>query len=219
MAIPAHMKDIYRYLRNEIFWIHARWLVFCQVFRKNTKRIDLLNETASTFFLMTYDAFLNDIILALCRLTDPPEIQKKKTTIGNMSLEQLILKLDTATDSSLIDELKRIHDRLIAKCKYIRDRRHKLIAHRDLDVALKLINKPKGTKRSEIDDILKDVREFMNVFQNHFEGDITYYENWHHNSNGDTLIDTLKKAVEYHELEKDGSMNWLRLHQGKYKDA
>ena len=70
--------------------------------------------------------------------------------------------------------------------------------------------------RQKIEDALKEIRDFMNLFCCHFTGSPLCYEQFIMQDDGDTLILQLRRALAFKALaRKDHS-----LHQSlPYKDA
>jgi hypothetical protein len=75
-AMPQAVSDVFDPLRNELVGIHERWALYRQVFGLDEGRIELLNRVAGIFFGYTQWAMYLDVVLALCRYTDPAESSK-----------------------------------------------------------------------------------------------------------------------------------------------
>ena len=70
--MPQAAAEVFEWLQGELIGIHERWALYRRVFDYEESRIELLNRIADTFFGYTQLAMYLDVILALCRYTDPP---------------------------------------------------------------------------------------------------------------------------------------------------
>src|ERR1700757_3279717 len=97
MTIPSGVAEVFEELRKEIIWLHARWILYNQLYGKSEKRVDLLNESAGTFFYVVQETFLADVHIALSKLSDPAATGR----FDNLSLEQLQIRVDAECVSDL----------------------------------------------------------------------------------------------------------------------
>src|SRR4051794_4573013 len=68
----------------EVTWLYIKWAEFVEIFG-DRERISLLNKAAPSFFVIIEQAFWQDILLNLTRLTDPPRSAgKENLTIVNL---------------------------------------------------------------------------------------------------------------------------------------
>jgi hypothetical protein len=133
-VIPSNINEIYEKLKEEIIWLHGRWTLFTQLFAMSNKRIDLLNECAPSFFHAIEDVLVADVILSLCKVTDPAITRTRAGNFDNMSLKQLQQRLE-AEESKLAHRLQNLLNKLDDKCKPFREWRNKRGAHSDLATA------------------------------------------------------------------------------------
>jgi AbiU2 len=70
--------DLFRGLQQELSWLHLHWKVYRQLFAKNEKRIELLNETGPLVFYVFQQLLMDETNLAICRLTDPPTTKDRE---------------------------------------------------------------------------------------------------------------------------------------------
>jgi hypothetical protein len=131
--IPQAIDEIFQELKKEITWLHGRWKIYRQLFGHSEKRIELINECASTFFYIIQDVLLGEIQVTLSKLTDRARFGEH----DNLSLEQLQLRVETQGEKSLSAALRKLLDDLHNKCQPFRLRRNKLLAHLDLATAMK----------------------------------------------------------------------------------
>lgn len=213
IPMPTCIAEIYDELRSEVTWLHGRWICYRQLYATSPKRIDLLNESASTFFYIIEDVLLSDVQISLCKLTDPAESGKYK----NFSLKQLQARLDEGADQSLSADCKALLKVLSTQCSLFRTRRHKKLAHLDLAVALRTPPYPlPGVSRDMIENALDTVRRFLNAIERHYNGNEFGYEHFNMNGDGEALIATLRSGLRYEELLQERRLPHDDWRQGKW---
>ena len=65
-------------LRQELVRIHIKWAEFVDLFGAEKERVELLNQAAPLFFLITQDALWESSVLHIARLTDPSNSMGQK---------------------------------------------------------------------------------------------------------------------------------------------
>lgn len=215
-TMTTDIKEIYEYLKIEVLWLHGRWKIYRQLFMFSVQRIDLLNECAGGVFNILKFAQLDDVILTLCRLTDPIKSAGKET----ISLLRLIKTMEQNKRKEITSNLETLFEELEGKCIPFREHRNHRIAHKDLLTARKISLEPlPGISVEKIEDALSKLREFMEKFESYFVEFTPAYNNVDMGFDGETLICVLKQAVKYRELEYNGVIpkdQWMKC---KYKEA
>jgi hypothetical protein len=217
MAIPSDVSEIFEELKKEIVWLHARWILFNQLYGGSERRIDLLNETAGTFFYVVQETFQADVYIALSKLSDPAV----KGRFGNLSLEQLQARVDEQNDLDLSDRTRALLDEFLTKCAPFRVWRNKTLAHSDLDTALQREANPlPPTSRQMIHEALETLRKYMNDIEGHYDDSETGYEHFiMRASDGDSLVHLLKAGLRYNELVSEEVISWDDDRQSEWFDA
>ena len=214
--IPPLIDEIFQGLKIEITWLHGRWIIYRQLFSHSEKRIELLNECASTFFYIIQDILLGEIQVTLSKLTDPATSGQFK----NLSLEQLQLRVETQQELSLSGVLRQLLGDLHIKCQPFRSWRNKRLAHLDLITIMKSKLNPLPSISDEmIEEALKITRDYMNTIERHYLQSETGYEHFIMQSDGEALIAMLKFGFRYQEMEKEGKIALDEWSKGEWKDA
>lgn len=165
---------------------------------------------------MAEQAFLNDTILAIVRLTDSHLVHGKT----NASLEALIAGLNHNTYDKLTSSLRERFALIQSRAKPLRTRRHKVLAHRDFTAHVSPSENPlPGISRQLIDDCLQDIASFLNVVQRHFGNTTTFFDMMILEDDGHALIHCLKQSVNLEDLVKAEQLDHSYLIEGRYKDA
>lgn len=215
--IPPNVDEVFQELSTEVTWLHARWIIYRQLFAHSSKRIDLLNECASTFFYTIQDILIGDVQITLSKLTDPPR------TMGNenLSLEQLQERVEDQGEIELQNSLRRILDELKQKCQIFRKWRNKLLAHLDLTTAMETtLNPLPGVSHQMIEEALELVRSYLNTIQIHYNKSETGYEHFFMSgTDGEAMISMLKHGLRYDQLINEGKIPLNDWEESDWKSA
>ena len=125
----AELGAVYNALWNDAVWLHAKWNLYRQLYAHSPERVALLNKVAGHFFGVIQDAVVEDILLNLARLNDPPRSRGR----DNLTLQRLP---ELITDAPLASELQGVVEAASKACEPMRSWRNRRLAHRDLVVAL-----------------------------------------------------------------------------------
>src|SRR5262249_9088271 len=108
---------------------------------------------------------LDDVILSLCRLTDPP----RSCGRDNIVLERVADGIAAYGDTTLAAAVKEHLDQARTRCAPFREHRNQRLAHADLQVAV--FRSPlAGYSRDTVEQALESVRNFMNTIGEYFFG-------------------------------------------------
>jgi hypothetical protein len=218
--IPESIRPIFDELSTEVTWLHARWKLYRQLFAESDKRIDMLNECASTFFFVIQDVLLGEVQVTLSKLTDPARMGKH----DNLSLERLQVDVDALGalgEQALATRTRAILDDLHKACAAFRVWRNKRLAHLDLSTAMKSTSDAlPGVSRKMIEDALHLVREYLNTIQRHFDDSEVGYEHFIMRAgDGAGLIAVLKAGLRYEELARQEKIGWDDWMHNPWRDA
>src|SRR5215216_4802004 len=114
--IPNNIRDSFMWLCQDVAATQRKWDFYLELFVKN-EEISLLAELALASFNVIFETLQNDIIMSICRLSDPP----KSAGQQNLSLEFLI---DNCAE---IDGLDHLLIEFKRKCEPIRKLRNKRV--------------------------------------------------------------------------------------------
>jgi hypothetical protein len=206
---------LFKSIGNDVSQMHAYWKVYRQLFATNDQRIALLNETGSMVFYMLQHLLIDEVTLSICRLTDPAETMRRK----NHSIERLVADVQ---ESGLKPKLEAMMICVREFAKPFRDRRNRAIAHSDLKSKLKLDSNPiPGISRADVEAVLQQIRDVMNVYDQHFFRNTNMYEELilPLGADGDFLTQQLQRAVALRDLERTGVLEKEVWTEGRFKGA
>lgn len=205
-SIPDAVKEVLEPLRYSVVWLHAKWTIFEQLFCRDQQRIDLMERRAASFFSVIHDSLQNDLIVGLCRLTDPAATGRPKNQHQNLTLLRLAETVATAEPGSCFaSDVNAQAKELQRFCCPLREWRDKRLAHTDLPTAVTaqlLSNFPGST----FADGLARVRGLMNAVELHYlDSEESYDEGvaaMLKRRDGDVIVSSLAEAEKSEEDEK-----------------
>jgi AbiU2 len=207
--------DFFKSVSKDVSQLHMYWTIYRQLYAHSEQRIALLNETGPMVFYVLQHLLLDEVTLAICRLTDPAMTGRRE----NHSLERLVVGVQ---EDELADKLNSILEAIEEIAKPFRERRNRAIAHGDLATKLKLETNPlPGISRDMVENTLAQFRALMNAYDYHFFNNTTIYEEiiLPLGADGDFLSQQLRRAVAFRDLERGGHISRELWTQGRYRDA
>lgn len=123
------LGPVFHVLWNDRAWLVVKWQEYREMFGSSAEQVELLNS-ASLFFQIVQDTLWQDILLHLCRMTDPPKSMGRE----NLTLRSLP---DLISDPAFGAEVALLVEQAIGTTAFARDWRNRHIGHRDLALALK----------------------------------------------------------------------------------
>lgn len=198
--MPTGVKKIFEALRYEVAWLHAKWSIYAQLFCRGEERLEFLDFMAPGFFVVVRDSLQNELIVGLCRLTDPSTTGRKE----NLTLARLAEALDSANaDSSLRQQFSLQLTDLDQTCTPLRDWRNRRLGHSDLPTALGSSPNPlPDVTWNAIDEALRKVRLLMNLPERHFLDSEFFYEHFTDLNDGEEIVFHLEEARRFEDEEK-----------------
>lgn len=153
----------YAALWQEVVYLHRKWTEYLVLFGTKRTRIPILNKAAPTFFRMVQDVFWDDTLLHIARLTDAPKSGTNKTNLTLRNLPAL------TKDDGLKARLEPLVTKVLEQSEFCRDWRNKVVAHRDLEVALNEKAEPlQGGSRDQVNEVLETIAAIMNAVSGHY---------------------------------------------------
>ena len=191
------IEELLQAISEEIGELHLKWLLFSQLF-KDKETVDLLNESAPTFFGVCQSMFLNDIILSISRLTDPSKTGNKE----NLTLARILDSIDPSLfqlKTELIETLEIVKN----SCDFARKHRNRRVAHTDLKTYFQDHPEPLlSSTKEKIEEALLGLRTFINKVELHFTQNETGYEYLAVVEGASSLIGCLYDAKSYRDQQQ-----------------
>jgi hypothetical protein len=186
--------SLFNSLYNEITWLTLKWIEFRELYGMKQSRIDLLNKVAHFFFFATQKVYLENIILGIARITDPPETYGKK----NITLKALRKYINN-------DHIKAKYDKAISEIlstsDFCRDWRNRWIGHMDYELSVnKQSAEPlKPANRKKIELTLEKIHELYNMLSSFYLGSTTMWQPLISNGGAISLLHAIEHGLRYEE--------------------
>jgi hypothetical protein len=145
---------------QDVAMLHAKWSTYLELF-SGPENAALLSGAAPAFFQIVEESLRNDLILSICRLSDPSR------TLGGDKVSLASLVADCG-------DVPRVHDLLTAfqaACGPVRRYRHRHLGHNDLGAIIR----PRAdllpdVGRDAVDEILRLAGGILRAVSRHFGG-------------------------------------------------
>lgn len=122
------LGELYCLLAKELVWLHYSWSEYRVLYGTSEDTIQVLNSAAPRFFYYLDYFMWHDVLLHICRLTDPA------VTAGHENLTLARLP-SVIPDTELRGEVDTLIKAAQSKSKFARDWRNRHLAHTDLKKA------------------------------------------------------------------------------------
>lgn len=190
-AMGSPLGELYDILSNQVTWIHLKWKEHRTLFGTSQGRIDFLNEAAPAFFAGLQDTLWNDVLLHLCRLTDPVMSAGKR----NLTIECFPSLISDAALRANVEELLKI---VKVRTVFARDWRNRRLAHREFPIAITAdLESLTPGSRHDVEEALAAIRSAINCIEVHYMKSSVLYEHSIEALGGiDALLKCLEKGVE-----------------------
>jgi hypothetical protein len=198
LGMPAPLGEIHHWLHDELAWLHIKWSNFHRLYATSHEQLDLLNAAAPAFFHQLQRMIWEDVLLHLCRLTDPPE------TMGHANLTISRIP-DAIPDPGLRDVVKPLVDDAIQKTRFARDWRNRRLAHQELPASQGQVAAPLAPASGQnVEDALAALRKVMNRVERHYLNESVLYEHSIPVLGGvEALLARLTKGIRAEKAERE----------------
>ena len=215
--VPSAALEVYTGIRNEVVWLHARWIIYKQLFTTSERRLDLLNAAAPSVFYVLQTTLIADTIITLCKLTDGARTGRHE----NLTLAQLIARLRPIAPASLFAELESMLVDIGQVCAAFREHRNKQLAHFDLyTVIAPAANPLPGVTNEMIEDAIHSIATLLNKIQIHYDDTETRYQHFiMSGTDGDALAHVVKEGLRYQELMDEEAIPYDDINNGEWSDC
>lgn len=155
-------------IRSEVSMCHSCWGVWKFLYMEEESFRARDTAGAAEFFRIIRDSILDDVVMTLSRLLDPPRQGSNENLVLSGLVDHLGLE-PGITDAKVVGEALEHLDGLRKKVEGVRNKR---LAHTDKDVIAKLGTIIRyGVTDTEIDGALEQLRRIMAVVDRSFPRD------------------------------------------------
>jgi hypothetical protein len=191
--MPEVVREVFDPLKRGAITTHHHWQLMLQLY-DGEERVNLLRRFGCILFGRIQKMMLSDVMLGICRLTDPPEVRsnRRKQSLG---IPRLIAAVE-ADCPGLPDQLKlpEMMKELEVLSAPIRDMRNRFLAHRDWATR----DQPCPVRhKEEIDKCLKLTAAIMRAVYGHYTNAIDSYTMYPSTGDGDDFMRHLRDYARY----------------------
>lgn len=156
------LAEVYVAIYQEVSQLHLRWDEYLTLYGSGNDNLDVMNETAPTFFGMIQNGLQENIILHISRLMDEPN----KGPHENLSIRLFPEVIENATLKEKVNNLICVAQKAFAPCKRWRDKWH---AHRDRQFALDQNEEPlPAIVRQNLDELINFLTSILDEIESHY---------------------------------------------------
>lgn len=201
--VSEDFTSAFEKIKDEVINFHYYWIIFKQFFATNQSRIEIINKTTPSVFLIIFELLKDYISLEISKLTDPAKSGSNK----NLSLLYLHNYLKDKIEKTTFNELEKILNDLISASKIFRDRRNKLVSHFDLRTSLdKSLKSSLSFFVKDVDKVLELISKYINTIQLYYlnVSETLFNYTITPTADGKALLIRLAKSLAYDDLVKKG---------------
>jgi hypothetical protein len=192
--MPAAVAESHDLLSRELMLLNTKWNDFKYLFCKSGANVRRLHDVAELFFRIVREIMADDIILGICRLTDPATSGVKGVQRANLTLH----RIESLLANTKLAKTWKIRNRLSAvdaACEPFRKHRNRRVGHFDLDTRVKLAgNLLPGISIKETNRALKCIAGFMNAIAKPYGGDVRLYQHGIAGPDARELLEFIRRA-------------------------
>jgi hypothetical protein len=219
MVDPTVTKEDVDAFTDDCLRLRAIWHHYQILFEYSQLRRELLDSVAGTFFRDINLILIGQMILQICRITDP--IQMRGRT--NLTVKTLIAHSDFSSEPGRLEKLEWLSERMHDFRKLIEPARNRFISHLDLESVR--IGEPLGdAPRERWLDFWIDLQEFLHImYKHHVDPNGQFYLNAvGMMSDADQLVKALRESKYFWALLEDRATTRLAsdaANKSKYHEA
>jgi hypothetical protein len=200
--LPESFRPLFKEISQYLVNLNYKWRFYHELFLDKDNS-QILTHTANMFFIAVEQSLRYDIILAICRLSDP----EKSMNHVNLSLATLITHVETKNEvNELFEEFK-------SASKPFRTPRNKLITHNDLEVITEKSILIPSLDNEKVDKVLTSSEKILNLIAQHYDKKVTIVFSPLFTGGVDSLLYWLSMGKEHYQINmallKNGIHSYL----------
>jgi hypothetical protein len=195
--MPANLREIHDKLRRELVLLYTKWNAFKTLYCTSDESVRMLDSAAALFFQMCRELLRDDIILTVCRLTDPAKSRVGKVEKSNLTIEYLV-ELIPPNEEILQRSLRSMLPTIEVRCEPFRKHRNSRIGHCDVETR----RKRAASLLPEIsvehaDETLHYIAEVLNAVERHYDNnEHPYRDGVYGSGNAEELLEFIRRKKD-----------------------
>ncbi|AWZ20148.1 Hypothetical protein RAK1035_1437 [Roseovarius sp. AK1035] len=147
-SLGPDFGPLFRHIETDLYSLRTLWRIYVSFFGTSKERVELLNKTSGLTAFVLEKTLFESALMALCRMTDPPNARGGKNT--NTTIRRFSSFL---TDHAAKESLENLITDAVEAVRFARSWRDKKIAHSDYDVRVKQATLDHASQRKVSDAI------------------------------------------------------------------
>jgi hypothetical protein len=195
--MPANVSEIHDKLRRELVLLYTKWNAFKTLYCTSDESVRMLDSAAALFFQMCRELLRDDIILTVCRLTDPAKSSVGKVSKSNLSINYL-LEMIPPGEATIQESLRSMLPGIEVHCEPFRKHRNRRIGHCDVETRLKRsasLLPDIGLNAAE--ELLHRIAQLLNAVERYYDGnEEPYTEGVNASGNAGELLKFIRRKKD-----------------------
>lgn len=197
-AMGADLGAMYCDLNDHLLDILLLWKQYEQLFGVDPETVQLLNDSAPTFFGILQAQLWDGVMLGISRLTDPP-VSAGKKTLSIKAIPPLVSDLNARA------RVEAAIDTASTNAEFTRTHRNKRIAHNDLvHIQDRIANPLPPASRQKIKAGLDSICAVLEVLNGHYRQSTMLYDDIVYDGGAGSVVSLLRDGLLRREQELDG---------------
>ena len=197
-AMGADLGAMYCDLNDHLLDILLLWKQYEQLFGVDPETVQLLNDSAPTFFGILQAQLWDGVMLGISRLTDPP-VSAGKKTLSIKAIPPLVSDLNARA------RVEAAIDTASTNAEFTRTHRNKRIAHNDLvHIQDRIANPLPPASRQKIKAGLDSICAVLEVLNGHYRQSTMLYDDILYDGGAGSVVSLLRDGLLRREQELDG---------------
>jgi AbiU2 len=195
--MPTNVANAHDLLGRELCVLWTKWSDYKILYCKSKKTVEMLDHAASFFFRIVREVLRDDIIISVCRMTDPATATVSGVRKDNLTIAQLVSMI-MPMDNKLCKRLGALQRTIVSCCAPFRVHRNRRIGHCDLNTRLKhhAAFLP-GISIADTQKALQSIGVALNAVELHYDGKkMDYQQGIYGSGNGRELIEFIERAKQ-----------------------
>lgn len=191
----AVLGAMYCDLNDHLLDILLLWNQYQQLYGVDQETVQVLNDSAPTFFGIVQAQLWDGVILGISRLTDPP-VSAGKKTLSIRALPALI------SDSAVCAQVQSAITQALADAEFTRAHRNKRIAHNDLiHIQDRVANPLPSATRQKIKAGLDSICAVLEILNGHYRESTMLYDDLIYDGGAGSVVHLLKDGLKYRDRD------------------
>ncbi len=199
----GHLKETYEIVNRDLLQLVSHFKLYRGLYGRDEQTVKVMNAAAGDFFGILQGLLVDDIVLRIGRLLDPPQSSGK----FNCTPLRLVELLDEEAEAVLLAAVSPLVADMQEIGKPFKQYRHKALAHRDERAAFDPTGKFfSGFSREDIDKMIDSFVRLMNALEDAMMGSEEDYKGLITRNPDEAILNCARARLWVAAAEDDGTI-------------